>query len=290
MNRLLPALIAGLLGGLGGGFVAGKLRDEAPARGPASVAPREEASPDDLQRAPAEALRNSYAALLARVEALERERPSASAAPAVEDPRAPSPAAPSPSGAAAMPEKLEKVLEEIVGKKLSYDDYARLFDALFSSPASVPDAIRRLTEEVKKDPDNPDLRAALASAYVAELLNVPDGPQRGVVWMQASEQYDAALERDPEHWQSRFGKAFGISQAPAFLGMRPTAIKQFEELLEIQERKQSEGHFWHTYFQLGNLYKDAGNLDKAREVWRRGQRLFPDNEQMKEALEVSTKR
>ena len=45
-----------------------------------------------------------------------------------------------------------------------------------------------------------------------------------------------------------------------------------------------------SYFQLGRLYNESGNVEKAREVWRRGLALFPDDDQLNEMLEVSSKR
>ncbi len=78
--------------------------------------------------------------------------------------------------------------------------------------------------------------------------------------------------------------------APEFLGMRPGAIRQFEDLLAIQKRKAPEPHYASTYFRLGTLYKDAGNVEKARELWAEGLRLFPDNEELKGTIEASTKR
>jgi tetratricopeptide (TPR) repeat protein len=108
--------------------------------------------------------------------------------------------------------------------------------------------------------------------------------------MRAQAAYEAAIKLEPEHWTARYGKAFGTSMAPEFLGMRPEAIRQFEELLEIQKRKAPEPHYAGTYFRLGTLYKDAGNVEKAREIWGAGLALFPDNEELKGTIEVSTKK
>ena len=35
---------------------------------------------------------------------------------------------------------------------------------------------------------------------------------------------------------------------------------------------------------LGNLYSQQGNDDKARDLWQRGARAFPDNQPLKDKL------
>jgi tetratricopeptide (TPR) repeat protein len=74
------------------------------------------------------------------------------------------------------------------------------------------------------------------------------------------------------------------------LGGLLVLVLQFEELLEIQKRQSPEPYFASTYFRLGTLYKDAGNLEKARQTWNEGLRLFPDNEELKGTIEASTKK
>jgi tetratricopeptide (TPR) repeat protein len=286
MRRILLPLLCGVLGGLGGGLLSKGLREEPASRGPGRA----------VAEAPAAgigALEARVEALWARIEALER-RPTAAAS----DPGAPEEAA-QPGAAAAPPRDLpaaaasvsaRAVLDELRGKRFGSAESARLWGWLLQNSERVGEMIALLQAEVEKDPRNAELRTALATAYVAQVLQTPDGPQRGAAWQLAQAQYDEAIRIEPEHWQARFGRAFGIGAAPAFLGLKPVAIRQFEELLQIQERRPVEPDFWQTYFQLGNLYKDAGNLEKARQVWQEGRRRFPDNPQLEDALEVSTKR
>jgi tetratricopeptide (TPR) repeat protein len=74
------------------------------------------------------------------------------------------------------------------------------------------------------------------------------------------------------------------------MGMKPAAIKQFEELRTIQESQPAQEHHVHVYFRLGTLYKDMGNAEKAVQLWEDGLRRFPDNSTLKDAVEASTKR
>lgn len=280
-------LACSLVGGVAGGLLVKALpdRDE-----PVRTVRTSAAAPETP--APAtEALESRLEAIERRLAAMEGFRESAPASAEGGGSGAPAggsaagEASPAAAGASA-----KEVIAPMLGKPFGNAEANAFFGWLFQNKERVDDAIRELEAQVSRDPQNADLRVALATAYVAKLLNVPPGPQQGQIWAFADAAYDAAIERNPEHWQARFGKAFGTSQIPAFLGQRPAAIRQFEELLERQERVAPQPYHVNTYFQLGNLYKDAGNVDKAREVWQRGLRQFPDNQAMKEAIEVIEKR
>jgi len=289
MKSALPLLL-GLAGGVLGGLLAGVLRPE-PA--PARVAPPSDRPPGPtLDEAGAERIAMKV------VEQFMKDRPpqaertaSGTAAP----PRGAEGEGPGEGTKEAAPEAPDTSVEEVIrglkGKHLTPDDTNRLFSFLSLHKDRIQDVVTAIQKEIAADPTNPELQVALATAYVADLMNntVP-GPQQGLLWMKASAAYDAAIKLDPEHWTARFGKAFGTSMAPEFLGMRPQAIHQFEELLEIQKRKAPEPYFASTYFRLGTLYKDAGNVEKAREIWNAGLALFPDNEELKGTIEVSTKK
>ena len=277
--------VFGLAGGVAGVLLVRALE---PAPAPVRVA------------APERAAAVSDEALIARIDALERRVATAHGAEPSAPERTAAPRSPEGMGSGegeveGAPEAPEQSIEDLVrslkGKKLGRDDTNRLFAWLTVRKDRIGAVIAALQKEIEADPTNPELQVALATAYVADLTNnTLPGPQQGIVWAKASAAYDAAIKLDPEHWTARFGKAFGTSQAPEFLGMRPEAIRQFEELLEIQKRKAPEPHFADTYFRLGTLYKDAGNVEKARELWSEGLRLFPDNEELKGTIEASTKR
>lgn len=284
--KLAVAFVFGLAGGVAGALLVRALEPRPPER--ADTSPR--VSPAQLDD------------LVARVETLERRPPAAPASAGSETAapeRAAAPRAPEGVGrgeggeeVAVPPEQaIEELVKSLRGRKIGRDETNRLFSWLTVRKDRIKDVIAALQKEIAADPANPELQVALATAYVADLTNnTMPGPQQGLVWGKAVQAYDEAIKLDPEHWTARFGKAFGTSMAPEFLGMRPEAIRQFEELLDLQKRKAPEPHFADTYFRLGTLYKDAGNVEKARELWAEGLRLFPDNEELKGTIEASTKR
>ncbi len=284
--KLAVAFVFGLAGGVAGALIVRALE---PAPTPVRVSGPE--------RAAAPALDEAAVNRMVAVE-VQRQLAAAGPAPSAESPeRAAAPRRPEGEGpgegeaAAPAGQAVEEVIRGLKGRKLVPADTDSLFEWLTNHQDRISDVIAAIRKEIAADPTNPELQVALATAYVAELWNnTPQGPQQGIVWMKASAAYDAAIKLDPEHWTARFGKAFGESMAPEFLGMRPGAIRQFEELLAIQKRKAPEPHYASTYFRLGTLYKDAGNVEKARELWAEGLRLFPDNEELKGTIEASTKR
>ena len=190
-----------------------------------------------------------------------------------------------------IPKDVLEAVQKLIGQEMTHDASNALFGWLSRDKDKIVAAVAALQEAVRLRPSDAELQVAYATALVAQLTNLTtQGPQQSILWQKASNAYDAALKVKPEHWQARFGKAFGISMAPEFLGLKPVAIKQFEELREIQSRQAPAKHHVQTYLRLGTLYKDMGNADKAREVWDNGLRLFPDSAVLKGALEASTKR
>lgn len=183
-----------------------------------------------------------------------------------------------------------EVVQALVGKPFGYNESNRLVWWLSRNKDQISKVIEGIEAEIEKNPNDPNLQVALAAAWTAELINQPQGPQQGILWGKVGAAYDAAIALDPNHWQARFGKAFGTSMAPEWLGLRPEAIRQFEELKVIQGRRAPEPQHAMVYFRLGTLYKDAGNAEKARAIWAEGLKLFPDSQELKDTLEASTKK
>jgi len=284
--RAVVFVLCGFVGGLAGALVVQFLAEERAPRG----------ARDGRQVVSDVPSRQEFDNLSQRIRRLE-QGPGAPSAPAASNTPNAGTATPGEAGdaseaggGAAAKKTPNEVVQALVGKPFGFYDSNRLVGWLSRNKDRIADVIKGIEKEIEKNPNDPNLHVALAAAWTAELINQPAGPQQGIMWGKVGASYDAALALEPNHWQARFGKAFGTSMAPEFLGMRPEAIRQFEELKEIQGRRAPERHHAQVYFRLGTLYKDAGNAEKARSVWAEGLKLFPDNEELKDTLEASTKK
>jgi len=225
-----------------------------------------------------------------RVGRLEHQAaPAVPASPAVAaEPEARAPASPVRSAPQTSP--AARILEGLTGHTFGHADSETLFRRLAETPPAIDATIEDLKARLARDPQSADLHCALATAYGAKTAFGVVGAARGETWALAEAEYDAAIRLDPNHWEARYGKAFGASMAPEFVGLRPEAIRQFEELMEIQESQAPAEDHVLVYARLGTLYKDAGNVARAREVWQRGAKRFPDDARLKDMLSLAEER
>lgn len=197
--------------------------------------------------------------------------------------------APLPATDAGRKAELEAILTSLRGGTFSRDS---IFDLMTRARelGGLDEALREMEKYAASRATDPNVQVAMGTAYAAKLLSVPDGPERGQWAMKSLASYEAALKLDPEHWDAQFAKAFNLSRWPAFLGRQPEAIQTFERLIEQQERSPQDPRFAQTYFQLGNTYREAGNTDKALEVFRRGLQAFPGDQALRDQIQLLEKR
>lgn len=72
---------------------------------------------------------------------------------------------------------------------------------------------------------------------------------------------------------------------PKIFGRTPLGVADLEQAMKLQ--KQDAGkkvYFVRAYVSLGDAYWKLDDLPKAREIWKEGLTLFPDNSQLKNRL------
>ncbi len=137
-------------------------------------------------------------------------------------------------------------------------------------------------------PGDPEAQLALGNAYLGRCQEAGAGPLAGKYATLADQALDAALEADPQHWESRFTKAAALSFWPPILGKQPEAIQQFETLLGQQAGAAPEPHHAQTHLLLGTLYSQTGQTEKAMATWQTGIGLFPSNAELAKQIALAS--
>jgi tetratricopeptide (TPR) repeat protein len=149
----------------------------------------------------------------------------------------------------------------------------------------LDEGIEDLRTQVDADPGDDGARMLLADAYVAKLLTVPIGPERGIWGERAEVEWQTILEHNPQHWEAQYVLAYNYSMYPDFVAKTDEALEGFERAVQIQEGAAHRPERAQTYVQLARMYEKKRQLDKAREALDRGAARHPGNEAIAAAIE-----
>lgn len=196
--------------------------------------------------------------------------------------------------AASTPSSKSKIatIEEALAR---IDASAKDFDSLVAAWKEIEEAghgdavIAQFENGAKAAPGDADAQFHYGSILLVALQNKPTTMQ-GEYAMKADAAFDRALENDEQHWGARFSKATSLSFWPKITGKQTEAMKHFEVLMSQQEAGQTKPEFAQTYLFLGNMYQDNGQGDKAKEVFERGLRYFPNDAGLKAQRDLFNKR
>lgn len=149
----------------------------------------------------------------------------------------------------------------------------------------LDELVKLFEARAKENPGQAQAHTELGKAYLQKLFAGGMGPEAGLWGTRADKAFDRALEADPEHWEARFQKAVSLANWPDFLGRKPEAVRNLETLVTQQEtRGDNRPEYLQTYLILGNLYSQQGKDDKAREIWQKGLRVFPNDAELRKKL------
>jgi tetratricopeptide (TPR) repeat protein len=153
----------------------------------------------------------------------------------------------------------------------SLDNVKKLFeDKKYGEALEMVDAL------LAKDPNNADLHAwkghimgSLAQGNPADMMKYGMG---------AMQEYETALELDPQNANALFGRGVGRLMAPpGFGGDIDGAIADFEAAL-------AKKPFPEAYYYLGQAYQKKGLADKAKEAYQKALELRPNYAEASKAL------
>jgi tetratricopeptide (TPR) repeat protein len=169
---------------------------------------------------------------------------------------------------------LDKDFKALIGT--NYWQNAAAWKKAFAAGA-MDEVIKKLEEMAKSNPNDIPTQMNLASAYMAYMQMDQSKWQNSI---KADQVFDKVLELDNTHWEARFTKAMSYTFWPKFLGKTKEAISHFETLVSQQEKMPVEAHQAQTYLFLGNLLEEQGDTARAKEMWQKGARRHPDNQDL----------
>ncbi len=130
------------------------------------------------------------------------------------------------------------------------------------TPSIVDSGIQNLEKEVRRDPENPEPRIALAQYYMNK-----------VMYDKAVDQVNQVLENFPENETALLVAGTALTR----LGKTQEAITRLENLAKLRNDSKSADHsiLQTTYYLLGKNYNILGQHDKALSVLELALRIKP---------------
>jgi hypothetical protein len=156
------------------------------------------------------------------------------------------------------------------------DLYAR---GLRGEEHAVIDCISALEAKLAVQPNNQLARVYLGSAWTLRSRDLPIGPGKLSAVRKGIALMDDAVAAAPNDTNVLLLRAVTNEALPAFLGRRKVARAQLDELLALLEKgsaKLKPVDQQLLYLNAGEAAKQAGDKERARELWRRGAALKAD--------------
>lgn len=100
----------------------------------------------------------------------------------------------------------------------------------------------------------------------------------------ALKEFSKAVELQP-NWIGYYTRGMSYLFWPKVFNRASFGVADLNSAMEIQGRESSRPYHVKTYIGLGDGYWKTDDLEKARTIWRKGLKKFPDNPALKARLE-----
>ncbi len=143
-------------------------------------------------------------------------------------------------------------------------------------------AIAFFEDLATRHPESADVRLNWGYAYVDKI------PAAGAVTQvilanTALTRFSEALEIE-ETWLGRYTRGNSYVYWPAIFNRAKLGVADLERAVEMAEQTEPRGYHAHAYAALGDGWWRLGDLDRAREIWRRGLERLPGTPHLEERL------
>ncbi len=101
----------------------------------------------------------------------------------------------------------------------------------------------------------------------------------------ALEKFTAAIT-EGENWLTLYTRGNSYLFWPAIFNRAQLGVDDLEKSLALTKNGAPRAYYVRSYVALGDGYWRLANLDKAREIWQAGLKLYPDNADLKTRLSL----
>lgn len=144
---------------------------------------------------------------------------------------------------------------------------------------AVSDCIAALEKLLLERPNDELARVYLGSAYTLRSRDLAIGPAKLSALRKGIALMDAAAAAAPQNARVQLVRAVTNEALPAFLGRHKIARQQLDQLVVQVEKdpaKLTAADRQLLYLNAGESAQRAGDKERARELWRRGDALKAD--------------
>jgi len=131
-------------------------------------------------------------------------------------------------------------------------------------------------------PDSPNLFLNYGYAYVDKIPSA--GAVTQVILANTALTYFTEAVEIEESWLARYTRGNSYLYWPAIFGRTSKGIADLERAIELSKEIERRSYHARAYAALGDGHWRLDDVDKAREVWREGLRLFPGDPYLESRL------
>ena len=182
-------------------------------------------------------------------------------------------------------EKGFEILEDAIQKDLHSLILGNYYRAQCTARAKEDRAINFL-KKLSLDTSSPnEVYYNTAFAYIDKIPRV--GPMgAGFLSKRSIAQFRIVHERYPDDWIANYGIGMNYLHWPDYFKKTEGTLQYFEKCMELQRGQPLKPQYILTYLRMGDALVRDGHVDKAYELWREGEKLFPGHPDLVDRLKV----
>lgn len=145
---------------------------------------------------------------------------------------------------------------------------------------------KKLTQDGKSPPE---AYYNFAFAYIDKIPRV--GPMgAGFLSKRSIAQFKIVQDRAPDDWIANYGIGMNYLHWPDYFKKTEGALGYFEKCMQIQQGKPVKPQYLLTYLRMGDALVRGGDVARAYETWRAGEKLFAGHADLLERLNTPRER